>query len=102
MFWLLAFSQTPSEDCVPPTQACVPQNPGVRQISLATHVPLSTWTQPLVASQLSVVHELLSSQLIAVCTQPLVASQVSVVHALESSHEIGVCTQPLVASQVSV
>ena len=50
----------------------------------------AVWTQPLVASQVSVVHALESLQLTGVCTQPLVGSQVSAVHALVSSQFRGV------------
>src|SRR6266545_4259299 len=86
MFWLLVFSQVP----VSP-QACVPQNPGVRQISLVTHEPLSVKTQPRTGSQVSVVQVLLSSHgAFGVKTQPVAGTQESDVHALLSLHTSGV------------
>src|SRR6266511_1852486 len=99
MFWLLVFSQVP----VSP-QACVPQNPGVRQISLVTHEPLSVKTHPRTGSQVSSVQVLLSLHgAFGVKTQPRIGSQVSVVHTSLSLHgAFGVKTQPRTGSQVSV
>src|SRR6266545_1637474 len=98
MFWLLVFSQVP----VSP-QACVPQNPGVRQISLVTHEPLSVKTHPRTGSHVSSVQVLLSSHgALGVKTQPRTGSQVSVVHALLSLHApFGVKTQPVAGTQES-
>src|SRR6266540_512826 len=86
MFWLLVFSQVP----VSP-QACVPQNPGVRQISLVTHEPLSVKTHPRTGSQVSSVQVLLSLHgAFGVKTQPVAGTQESDVHALLSLHTSGV------------
>src|SRR6266511_3606144 len=86
MFWLLVFSQVP----VSP-QACVPQNPGVRQISLVTHEPLSVKTQPRTGSHVSSVQVLLSLHgAFGVNTQPVAGTQESDVHALLSLHTSGV------------
>src|SRR5207247_8287072 len=51
---------------------------------------------------MSVVHTLLSLQMIGVNTHPVAALQVSVVHALLSLHVIGVNTHPVAGSHVSV
>src|SRR5712692_4302397 len=118
MFWLRDFSRP----------ACVPQKPGVRQISrpqpgigvktqplaglqvsvvhtsLSLHGALGVKTQPVAGLQVSVVHALLSLQgALGVKTQPVAGLQVSVVHALLSLHgALGVKTQPVAGLQVSV
>src|SRR6266496_728725 len=136
MFWLLAFSQTEPANVhsVPGStpgsgHACVPQNPGVRQISLVTHALFGVNTHPIAGSQVSSVQGLLSlhggfgvkthpiagshvSVLQAllslpggfgVYTHPIAGSNVSVVHALLSLHGgFGVKTHPIAGSQVSV
>jgi hypothetical protein len=52
--------------------------------------------------QLSLVHALLSPQLIGVFTQPVAGLQLSLVQALLSPQLIGVFTQPVAGSQVSL
>src|SRR6266496_620794 len=111
MFWLPAFSQTEPANVhsVPGStpgsgHACVPQNPGVRQISLVTHSLFGVKTHPIAGSHVSVVHGLLSSHGgFGVKTHPIAGSHVSVVHALLSLHGgFGVKTHPIAGSHVSV
>src|SRR6266496_4295967 len=111
MFWLPAFSQTEPANVhsVPGStpgsgHACVPQNPGVRQISLVTHSLFGVKTHPIAGSHVSVVHGLLSLQCgFGVKTHPIAGSQVSVVHSLSSLHGgFGVKTHPIAGSHVSV
>src|SRR6266568_4702656 len=89
--------------------ACVPQNPGVRQIASA-HSGGAGWvvtcTHPFTGSQLSVVQASWSSQKSAgfgVFTHPVAGLQLSSVHALLSLHdaEMSVCTHPTAGSHLS-
>src|SRR2546426_4054148 len=59
-------------------------------------------THPVAGLQVSVVHALLSLQVMGVKTHPVAGLQVSVVHALLSLQVMGVKTQPMAGSQVSV
>ena len=83
-------------------------SPTVQTLPSSQPAVLLLCTQPLVGSQLSVVHGLLSSQVtltsIAVPTQALALQTSAVVHALLSLHGslLAVCTQPLTASHESV
>src|SRR6266516_1771115 len=111
MFTLLAFSQTEPANVhsVPGStpgsgHACVPQNPGVRQISLVTHALFGVNTHPIAGSQVSAVQALLSLHGgFGVKTHPIAGSHVSVVHALLSLHGgLGVKTHPIYGLHASV
>ncbi len=64
---------------------------------------LARWAQPVFLSQLSVVHTLLSSQLLAAPTHLLLLHASPLVHASPSLHGVvsAVCWQPSLGSQVS-
>src|SRR5947207_1280362 len=91
MSWLQVFLGSQS--------ACVPQNPGVRQIAL--HWLLGVKTQPVAGLQVSSVQTLLSLQTMGVKTHPVAGLQVSAVQALLSLQTMGVKTHPEAGLQVS-
>jgi hypothetical protein len=88
------------------TLPCVPQKPGVRQVTgwhEASLLESNVCTQPVWALHESSVQMLLSLQSTGTCTQPVAGLQLSVVHTLLSLQldELSVWVHPVAGLQSS-